>query len=120
MFDDDSEASHMDEIYDEGFKTGTYTEEERRDYVRRRSNCFRPFDVGKFVIRAESRYNRGVMPYMYLVDRRVSDSMWWSPYSRLAVVFDRREVAERVSRRLRYNNPSVVMITGKMTGRDVA
>lgn len=120
MFGDDSEAGHLSEIYDDVWSgREPYTEKERAEYIRKRSNCFRRSDVGKYVIRASSRYNRGVMPFMYLVDRKLSSSMWWSPYSRLAVVFDKRNVAERVCSKLKHNRPSVVTITPDMAGRDV-
>lgn len=111
---DDSEAMHMAEIED-GMEVvhEPYTEE-KLAYVKRRMHSFTDAQVGKYIVTKDSK--RPECPCLYLVDRRKTRSMWWSPYAGLAMVFDHKEAALHTASRLKHGKVSVRRIGHGMTG----
>ena len=112
MFDfSDTEACYQSEAYD---GVGGYYEpltiSDRADYISAKGRRFRKNDVGKYVVIQNSRRNRKVMPTMYLVDRTITKSWWWSPDSKYAMVFDKKSSAEYQAKRYRFNKARAVEI----------
>lgn len=112
MFDfSDTEACYQSEPYDgaEGYFE-PYTIDERADYILAKGCRFRKEDVGKYVVIQNSRRNRKVMPTMYLVNRNITKSWWWSPDSQYAMVFDKKSSAEYQAKRYKYNKARAIEI----------
>lgn len=109
MFDYyDTEAAHLSEIYDDAeayFEP--FTIQDRADYVAAKGRCFKKEDIGKYVVVQNSRRNKKVMPTMYLVDRKITKRMWWSPDSYYAMVFEKKSAAEYQAKRYKFNNARV-------------
>ena len=55
-----------------------------------------------------------VMPKMFLADRRLTSSFWWTPDSSYAMVFEKKSAAEFQALRYKYNNVRVQQITKDM------
>lgn len=109
MFDYyDTEAAHLSEIYDgaEDFFE-PLTIQDRADYVAAKGRCFKKEDIGKYVIVQNSRRNKKVMPTMYLVDRKITKRMWWSPASYYAMIFEKKSAAEYQAKRYKFNDARV-------------
>lgn len=117
MFDyDDTEAAHLSEIYDDyGYDVKEpLSREKRADYVEAKSRCFQKSDIGKYVVVQTPRKNKGVVRRLYLVDRKVTKSCWWSPSAFLAMVFEKESAATIQAKKYKYNKARVMQITKSM------
>jgi len=120
MFDYyDTEAAHLSEIYDDAeVYFEPITIQDRADYVTAKSRCFEKKDIGKYVVVQNSRKNKKVMPFMYLVDRQITKRMWWSPDSYYAMIFEKESAAEYQAKKYKYNNVRVVKIQPYMADKE--
>lgn len=114
MVDYGTEAEHLTEICDYDFEEESYEDWEKELYLDAKAHCFSKSDIGKFVVIQNSRRKKNIMPKMFLVDRHKIKSMWWSPSSFLAMVFEKESAAKYQAKRYKYNNARVKKITPAM------
>lgn len=115
MFDyDDTEAAHLNEIYDGYDVKEPLSREERADYVDAKSRCFQKSDIGKYVVVQTPRKNKGVVRRLYLVDRKATKAFWWSPSAFHAMVFEKEYAAAVQAKKYKYNKARVMQITKSM------
>ena len=107
MIDNYTEAEHLAEICDYDFEEESYEDWEKELYLDAKAHCFSKSDIGKFVVIQNSRRKKNIMPTMFLVDRHKTKSMWWSPSSFLAMVFEKESAAKYQAKRYKYNNARV-------------
>lgn len=108
-------AEFQSEPYDGVDIFAPYSRGEREDYIYEKSMSFSGIYLGRYVVVQNSRNNRMVMPFMYLVDRRKTKRMWWSPDAAFAMVFTDKAAAEQQAKKYKYNNVRVRQITSFMT-----
>lgn len=100
MINYDTEAGHLVENCDCSFEEDFYENREKGLYLEAKAQCFSKKDIGKFVIIQNSRKNKDIM---FLVDRHKTKSMWWSPSSALAMMFEKESAAKLQAMKYRYN-----------------
>lgn len=120
MYDPDTEAGHMAEIFDEADGERMYrcrrSVLEREAYVQAKLNRFRHDQIGGFVVVRKPQMKQSTVETLYLADRAKTQRMWWTVDARLAIVFRNRDKAMDVAARLRYGQASVRRITTDMAG----
>lgn len=114
-----SEADALNEIYD-GCEVyfEPCSDSDKADYIRAKYHCFKKSDIGKYIVVQNSRRNKRIMPFMYLVDRRITKRMWWSPSAFYAMVFEKKSAAEYQAKRYKFNHARVVQINNVMADID--
>lgn len=125
MMDYVSEAEALADIYDDYNNYSIYeddftpySDQEKKLYLKAKSQCFKKSDIGKYVVIQDSRRNKKVMPFIILVDRSKTKAFWWSPSAFFAMVFEKQSAAEYQAKRYKYNNVRVKQITPAMANRD--
>lgn len=114
----DTEAEHLAEICECNFEEEAYKNWKKELYLIAKAHCFKKKDIGKFVIIQNSRRNKNIMPTMYLVDRKKTKDMWWSPSSFLAMIFENESAAKYQAKKYKYNNVRVRRITSTMSNTE--
>lgn len=126
-----SEAEHLSDLEDQGYSPyydydpydywgegrryfEPYDDWDKAQYIAAKTNTFSKSDVGKWVIIQNSRRNKRIMPFMYLVDRSHTKRWWWSPDPLYAMIFDKRSAAEYQAKKYKYNKARVIKITASM------
>ncbi len=118
MTDYISEAEALSDIYDGEEITEPLSQEDKRDYVLAKSHCFKKSDIGKYVIVQKPRKKKRVINNLYLVNRKLTKKMWWSPSSFLAMVFESPLEAVTQAKKYKYNSVRVKKITPEMADID--
>ena len=85
------------------------SEDEIREYLKKKSFNFSPSDKGKFVIMQKPR-KRGLVTRLYLVNRNITKDFWWSHDVQYAMKFDSKDDAKQALSKLKYNNPEIIRI----------
>lgn len=91
------------------FNNKPLSEDEIREYLKKKSFNFSSFDKGKFVIVQKPR-KRGLVTRLYLVNRNITKDFWWSNDAQYAMKFDSKDNAKQVLSKLKYNNPEIIKI----------
>lgn len=91
------------------FNNKPLSENEIREYLRKKSFNFSPSDKGKFVIMQKPR-KRGLVTRLYLVNRNITKDFWWSNDAQYAMKFDSKNDAKQALSKLKYNNPEIIRI----------
>ena len=91
------------------FNNKPLSENEIREYLRKKSFNFSPSDKGKFVIMQKPR-KRGLVTRLYLVNRNITKDFWWSNDAQYAMKFDSKDDAKQALSKLKYNNPEIIRI----------
>lgn len=91
------------------FNNKPLSENEIREYLRKKSFNFSPSDKGKFVIVQKPR-KRGLVTRLYLVNRNITKNFWWSNDAQYAMKFDSKDDAKQALSKLKYNNPEIIRI----------
>lgn len=91
------------------FNNKPLSEDEIREYLRKKSFNFSPSDKGKFVIVQKPR-KRGLITRLYLVNRNITKDFWWSHDTQYAMKFDSMIDAKEALSKLKYNNPEIIKI----------
>lgn len=91
------------------FNNKPLSENEIREYLKKKSFNFSPSDKGKFVIMQKPR-KRGLVTRLYLVNRNITKDFWWSNDAQYAMKFDSKNDAKQALSKLKYNNPEIIRI----------
>ena len=85
------------------------SENEIREYLKKKSFNFSSSDKGKFVIVQKPR-KRGLVTRLYLVNRNITKDFWWSHDAQYAMKFNSKDDAKQALSKLKYNNPEIIKI----------
>lgn len=108
-----TEAEALMDIYDDSFVHDDiyrhYTDYEKSEYIRRKSNRFNKYDVGKYVVTKRPLFKK-IVNILYLVDRSKTKLFWWSPDAKYAMVFNSKKAAEAQAAKYKYGEFKVIKI----------
>lgn len=85
------------------------SENEIREYLKKKSFNFSSSDKDKFVIVQKPR-KRGLITRLYLVNRNITKNFWWSHDAQYAIKFNSKDDAKQALSKLKYNNPEIIRI----------
>lgn len=108
-----TEAEALIDIYDDSIVYDDiyrrYTDYEKSEYIRRQSNRFNKYDVGKYVVTKRPLFKK-IVNILYLVDCSKTKLFWWSPDAKYAMVSNSKKAAEAQAAKYKYGEFKVIKI----------
>lgn len=85
-----------------------------KEKIKAKSRRFKKDDIGKYVIVQDPCYDKDLINWLFLVDRKKTKQTWWTHDAGLAIVFQKKNAAQLQARKYKYNNVKVVKIKESM------
>ena len=102
-----TEAEALIDIYDDSIVYDDiyrrYTDYEKSEYIRRQSNRFNKYDVGKYVVIKRPLFKK-IVNILYLVDRSKTKLFWCSADAKYAMVSNSKKLLKHKLQNINMEN----------------